>query len=177
MPDGLEKDIAQQEMADLIAYVRSVGPVAKRKTFEGNVPETVRPAADGSLLLTAANGEIFGKTLVLEKKYGNLGFWVSDDDHVAWTVELPKAGRYELRLEWACEERSAGKTWLLQTGTAELKGKVESTGTWDDYKTAKVGEVLLSAGSQRLTMRSVSKLYANPLMDLKSLKLVPVMEK
>ena len=49
MPEGLEKEIKPQEMADLIAHVRSQGPQPKRKVFAGNKPELVRPAGDGSL--------------------------------------------------------------------------------------------------------------------------------
>jgi putative membrane-bound dehydrogenase-like protein len=173
MPEGLEKEIPPQDMADLIAHVRSLGPQPKRKTFEGNKPELVRPARDGSLLLSAANGEIYGPTLVLEKQYGNLGYWSSEQDHVIWSVEVTKAGKYEVWLDWACEKSEAGKRFLLQAGPNQLTGRVASTGNWDTYRQAKVGEIVLPAGRQRLTFRSAGRIF-NPLIDLKSIKLVPL---
>ena len=93
MPEGLEKDVKPQEMADLLAFIRSSGPSLRPKVFEGNKPEMVRAAPDGSLTLRSANCEIYGSSLVLEKQYGNLGYWSSADDQAVWTVDAPLAGR------------------------------------------------------------------------------------
>lgn len=174
MPEGLEKDIKHQDMADLIAYVQSVVPQPKRKTFDGNKPELVRPAADGSLLLTARNGEIYGTSLVFEKHYANLGYWNSDDDHVIWTVEVPRAGKYAVWLDSACPSNSAGKVFLLRAGVNELNGKVPATGSWDVYQQNQVGEIVLNAGQQRVTFRAARRLASSSLIDLKSIKLVPM---
>jgi len=176
MPEGLEKEIPHQDMADLIAFVRGAVPLAKRKTFDGNKPETVKPDKDSVLLLSAANGEIYGASLVLEKKYGNLGFWTSDDDHVVWSVDVPKAGKYAVWLDWACADSSAGKAFVLSGGASDVTGKVEGTGDWDHYKQAKVGEIVLTAGAQRLMFKPGRKLSSSAFIDLKSVKLVPVKE-
>jgi putative membrane-bound dehydrogenase-like protein len=176
MPEGLEKEIPHQDMADLIAFVRGAVPLAKPKTFAGNKPETVKPDKDGVLLLSAANGEIYGSSLVLEKKYGNLGFWTSDDDHVVWSLDVPRAGKYAVWLDWACADSSAGKPFLVSGGASDVTGKVEGTGDWDHYKQAKVGEIVLTAGAQRLTFKPGRKLSSSAFIDLKSVKLVPVKE-
>jgi len=173
MPEGLEKEIRPQEMADVIAHVRSVGAQPKRKTFEGNKPELIRPDKDGSLLLLASTSEIYGSTVVLEAKYGNLGYWSSTDDRAVWSVEVTRAGKYAVWLNWACDDGSAGKAFLLESGPNQLTGKVASTGSWDAYRQAKVGEIVLPAGRQRLTFRSAGRIF-NPLIDLKSIKLVPL---
>jgi putative heme-binding domain-containing protein len=173
MPEGLEKEIKPQEMADLFAHVRSVGPQRKAKSFEGNKPELVPAAEDGSLVLLATNCEIYGPTLVLEKQYGNLGYWNNQDDQAVWTIKVAKAGRYAVWLDWACDEESAGKKFLVQAGPNQLTGKVPSTGSWDVYKQANVGEILLPAGQQRLTFGAAGRIF-NSLIDLKSIKLVPV---
>src|SRR5262249_4530888 len=70
MPEGLEKELPHQDMADLIAFVRGQLP-AKPKSFPGNRPSLVKADKDGVLALLPANGAIFGKTLMLEEKYGN----------------------------------------------------------------------------------------------------------
>jgi putative membrane-bound dehydrogenase-like protein len=173
MPEGLEKEIKPQEMADLIAHVRGASPQPQRKTFEGNNPETVRPLRDGSLLLSASNCEIYGPTIVLEKQYGNLGYWSSGEDHAVWSVEVERAGKYTVWLDYACEKGAAGKAFLLQSGLNKLTGEVASTGDWDTYRRAKVGEITLTAGRQRITFRSAGRI-SGPLIDLRSIKLVPL---
>jgi putative membrane-bound dehydrogenase-like protein len=174
MPEGLEKEVKHQDMADLIAYIRTVGPQPQRKTFNGNKPGLVRADKGGALLLSASNGEIYGTSLVLETKYGNLGFWNSDDDHVIWTVDVPRAGRYAVWLDWACADSAAGKMFVLQCGANQFTGKVAGTGGWDSYKQARVGEIVLTAGQQRLTLRAARRLASSALLDLKGIKLVPV---
>jgi putative membrane-bound dehydrogenase-like protein len=175
MPEGLEKEIKPQDLADLIAHIRAQGPQPKRKEFAGNKPELVRPAADGSLFLSAANCEIYGPTVVLEKQYGNLGYWSSTDDQAVWTIEAARPGRYAVWLDWACAPDTAGKRFLLQAGVNQMTGRVNSTGSWDTYRQAKVGEIVLAAGQQRVTFRSAGRIF-HPLIDLKSVKLVPVKE-
>jgi putative membrane-bound dehydrogenase-like protein len=172
MPEGLEKEVNTQDLADLIAHVRSVGPQPQRKTFDGNKPEPVRQERDGALVLSAASAEIYGPTIVMETKYGNLGYWTSEDDHATWSVEVARPGKYAVWLDWACEDGTAGKTFLLQAGPNQLTGKVASTVSWDTYRQAKVGEIILPAGKQRLTFRSAGRIFT-PLIDLKSIKLVP----
>jgi hypothetical protein len=112
---------------------------------------------------------------VLEKKHGNLGWWNSDDDQAVWTIEVPKTGTYAVWLDWACIDTSAGKAFLLEAGPNQLTGKVASTGSWDTYKQARVGAIVLGAGQQRITFRSAEHISA-PLIDLKSVRLVPVTE-
>jgi putative membrane-bound dehydrogenase-like protein len=172
MPEGLEKDINLKEMADLLAFLRTNLPQPKRKVFEGNRPELVRAGADGSLRLLASNGEIYGPTLILEKQYGNLGYWSSLDDHAVWMVEVPKAGKYAVWLDWACDNGSAGNRFELRADGQALTGKVAGTGNWDTYRQARVGEITLNAGQQRVVFRSAGPIRG-PLIDLKAIVLKP----
>jgi putative membrane-bound dehydrogenase-like protein len=176
MPEGLEKEIKPQDMADLFAFIRATTPQPKPKEFKGNRPETVAAAPDGSLLLTAKNAEIYGKTLVFEPQHENLGYWSSDDDHAIWTVEVPKTGVYTVMLDWACPNQSAGKTFALQAGAGLLSGKVAGTGGWENYKQEKIGTIVLTAGRQRVTFKPAVKLYSSAMLDLRSIKLVPAKE-
>jgi putative membrane-bound dehydrogenase-like protein len=173
MPEGLEKDLKPQDMADLIAFVRSASPALRPKAFAGNHPEVVTPSGDGALDLRASNCEIYGSTLVLEKQYGNLGYWSSEDDQAAWAVDVARPGKYAVWLEWACDDASAGNGYVLRAGDQRLAGKVAGTGSWDDYKKARVGEVALAAGRQQVVLRSAAKVKG-ALLDLKAVRLVPV---
>ena len=76
MPEGLEKDVSPSELADVIAFVQSSGPPPKK--FDGNQPEAVNSDANGGLRLLAMNAEIYGKTLVYESPFKNLGYWGSN---------------------------------------------------------------------------------------------------
>jgi len=175
MPEGLEKQLAAQDLADVFAHLRAASPPPKPKQFEGNKPEVVKAAADGSLKLLPANAEIYGPSVVLEKQYGNLGYWSSAEDHADWEVDVPKAGKYTVWLDWACDNGSAGNRYQLQTALGKLTGAVAGTGNWDTYKQAKVGELELKAGRQRLVFRSEGRIAAGAAMiDLRGIKLVPV---
>ncbi len=173
MPEGLEKDLKPQDLADLIAFIRAGLPPARPKSFPGNRPELVRPAADGSLALLPSNCAIYGKTLVLEKQYGNLGYWSSADDHAVWSVEPARPGKYAVWLEWACNNSSAGNLFLLQAGTERLTGTVGGTGKWENYRRAKVGEIRLGVGRQKVVFRPAGPI-TGALIDLKAVRLVPV---
>jgi hypothetical protein len=176
MPEGLEKDLSPQDLADVIVHVRGATPAEKAKAFEGNKPELVKAGVDGSLRLTAGNAAIFGPSLVYEKQFGNLGFWSNADDRAVWTVAVPKAGRYEVWLDYACDNSAAGNTFVLLAGRAVLTGKVAGTGAWSVYKQAQVGTLALEAGERPVTMRSEGKIRG-ALIDLKAIRLVPVVEK
>ena len=112
MPEGMEKDLSQQDLANVIAYLRGSG--ALRKVFEANHPRLVTPTTDGTLQLYPTNCEIYGPTIVMEQLYKNLGKWQSENDKAVWNVELPKAGRYQMLLNYACLDEDAGNTWLLE---------------------------------------------------------------
>jgi putative membrane-bound dehydrogenase-like protein len=176
MPEGLEKELPPQDLADLIAFIRADIPPPQRKTFEGNKPELVTPLGDGTIRLYPINCEIYGVDITLEKQYGNLGFWTSEEDHAVWSIEIPKDGKYTVRLSWACADDSAGNNFVVQAGPARVTGSVPGTGTWDNYKTANFGEVTLPAGRHTVTLRSAGRIKG-ALLDLKELRLAPVTRK
>ncbi len=172
MPEGLEKDLQPQDIADLVALVRASGPARAPKSFPGNKPEPVRPDADGALHLTARNCAIYGSSLVLEQEHGNLGSWSHEDDEAVWTVEVARPGKYAVSLEWACAPAAAGNAFILQAPGNRLTGKVAGTGGWDRYRTAQVGEIELPAGRQEVALRAGGPIKG-ALIDLKAVKLVP----
>jgi hypothetical protein len=173
MPEGLEKDLLPADIADLIAYVRLNVPLPKRKEFAGNEPRPVNSAPDGAYLLPASAAEIYGGTLIFEEQYGNLGFWSSLDDHAVWTIEAARPGKYIVEFDWACDASVAGNGWQLETPSVNLTGKIEATGDWNTYRKARVGEITLAAGKQRVVMRPQRK-PQGAMVDLRAIKLVPI---
>lgn len=172
MPEGLEKDLAPQDMADLLTYLRSTLPPPKRREFPNNKPEVIRLESDGGYWLLANKAEIYGSSLILEDKYGNLGYWNKEEDHAVWSLNVAKPGRYEVWLDWACADDTAGNSFVIQVGAQRLTGTVTTTGNWDTYRRAKVGTLQLDAGRQQLSMRSLGRIKGS-LIDLRAIRLVP----
>jgi putative heme-binding domain-containing protein len=178
MPEGLEKDIKPEQMADLLAFLTSnlppganaPGSPLKRKEFVGNQPELVKPDANSVLKLTAKNCEIYGTSLVFEPQFTNLGWWTKEDDHAVWNIDVPRAAKFEVHFDYACHDSAAGDTFALTIGEQRLTGKVAGTGTWENYRQVKVGEVELVAGQQRVVMRSAGPIRS-ALIDLRVVRL------
>jgi putative heme-binding domain-containing protein len=170
MPEGVEKDLSVQDLADLIAYVRSTGPPPKQ--FDGNVPQIVRAGDDGVVRLAAANARIYGPEIVFEQHYKNLGYWHTDQDYAAWTFVAPRAGRYRVALDYAVAEFAAGNTFVLKSAGQSLTGTVESTGTWDNYVTREIGTIELPEGATELIFRPAGPVNG-ALIDLRTLTLTP----
>ncbi|MCA9016592.1 MAG: c-type cytochrome, partial [Planctomycetaceae bacterium] len=168
MPEGLEKDMTHQDLADLIAYLNTTE--LPRKTFAGNEPALVlAEALRGDYFLIPQLAEIYGATLKFENKYKNLGYWQSENDRAVWTLDVPQAGKYDVYLEFACP-KEAGNRVLLEVAGQRLSWGVPGTGSWDVYQSQKIGTINLPAGKPKLAIRSEGKIN-NALLDLKTIRL------
>jgi putative heme-binding domain-containing protein len=171
MPEGVEKDWQPQDLANLLAHLRASGSALKPRSFPNNKPELVQPETDGSLVLKASQAEIYGDNLVFEQQYRNLGYWARSEDFAAWSVRVPKAGKYVVEIDNACDNGAAGNTFAIETEGGTITGKVAGTGNWDTYRSARVGEITLPAGEQRVTMRSDGPIRGGAMIDLKAIRL------
>ncbi|MEZ6062570.1 MAG: c-type cytochrome [Planctomycetaceae bacterium] len=170
MPEGLEKDLSPQDLADVIAFVQSSG--TPWKLFDGNSPAVVAPNDDGSLTLPATAAEIYGPNLVFEQQYENIGWWQSTDDYAVWNVQVPKSGHWTVEFDFACDNSTAGNLLRLSTGTRMLTARVPGTGTWNDYRTSTIGTIDLHAGRQQLTVTAIEQ-PSSALIDLRAIRLIP----
>lgn len=165
MPDGLEAGLSEQDLADLIAFLRAAPK-------PGNQPAPILAAPNGSLLLTARLAEIRGGSLIFENEFANLGHWHGSDDHAAWTIRVAQSGEYDLWLDAACDPDSAGNAFAIQAGAAQLRATASSTGAWSKYQRTKIGRVTLAAGEQRITMAPAAA-PRRALLDLRALAFAP----
>ncbi|MEO6437523.1 MAG: PVC-type heme-binding CxxCH protein, partial [Tepidisphaeraceae bacterium] len=170
MPEGLEAAITPQQMADLVAYLRGA---ESHKKLSGNEPALITQGGDGTLILPAAKAEIFGGPITLESEFGNIGWWNDQNDHVAWAVQVNKPGEFDVHLDYACADDSAGNAYTIGFGTNAIAGSVKGTGgDWSGYRQTKAGQVRLAAGPQHITVRPVGPVR-NALMDLRTIALTP----
>jgi putative heme-binding domain-containing protein len=171
MPEDMERDLTPDDVNHLIAYLRTHRPPPKQ--FAGNQPQLAPIRDDGSIRLFAIHAQIYGPSLVFEPGYRNLGFWSQASDHAIWQVDLPQAGQYQVTLDYACADACAGTRFVLSMGEQQLSGEVAGTGTWDSYRSAKVGRLRLPAGRSEILFRSDGPIRSY-LMDLRTIILWPV---
>jgi alpha-L-fucosidase len=135
----------------------------------------VKPAADGTMTLTAADADLKGGHLQVEDVGGspNVGYWTDPKDEVSWTVEVPKDGAYAVEIEYACEPGSAGSTFRVHAdGAAEgVEGTVPDTGSWANFRTDSLsGALRLTAGRHVITLTPLAMPHG-AVMNLRRLML------
>jgi hypothetical protein len=142
------------------------------KHFLGTDAPTIKPAADGSLSLHAANGLGIGPETLYMPEWSAFGAF-TDKDRIEWPLEVATAGPYEVWLEWSAADDQAGQPFVLEVGDQKLSGTVATSGSCDTYKRAAIGKLQLAAGAQRAVFRPTGQ-FATTLLNLREIKLVPV---
>lgn len=173
MPEGLEKDLSETDLANVIAFVQSGTHATAPKSFSGNKPQIVAPDAQGQLRLTARDCEIRGPNLVFESHYGNLGFWASEADHAIWNVTGVQPGRYRVLTTLAAPNDVAGQTFRVIAGAKHIQAKVASTGDWNRYRQFEAGILEVPSEITQIRVQAAGSVKGY-LMDLRELLLVPV---
>ncbi|MAT11117.1 MAG: dehydrogenase [Rhodopirellula sp.] len=169
MPVGLEKFLSPEGMTDVISFIQA--NQTPPKSFAGNMPIKVK-LQNGQYSLPASQAAIYGDTIVFEGKYGNIGFWGSENDRAVWTIDIQKAGEYNVILDWAAPQNTAGNHFELTSGKSGFVGTVTATESWDDYQQKKIGSITLPTGTIQLTFTSSGPINGF-LLDLRTLSLVP----
>lgn len=169
MPVGLEKFLTPQAMIDVIAFIQA--NQMPPKSFAGNKPVTIQ-LKDGQTLLPASQAAIYGDTAVFEGKYGNIGFWGSENDRAVWTIHIEEGGSFDVMLDWAAPEDIAGNKFELKAGDTGLTGVITATESWDDYHQRRIGTLTLPAGTTQLTFASQGPIKGF-LLDLRAITLTP----
>jgi hypothetical protein len=100
--------------------------------------------------------------------------WFTAADRVEWQVQVPESGPYEVSIEYSVDNLEAGKQFILFSSTANLKGIVARSGSWETYKLVKVGSIKLSKGIQKITFKSHTKFAKGAILDLREIRLVKV---
>ncbi len=137
------------------------------------LPKPITPDAQGVLTLPAATCDLYGPTLEYMPEDDALGWWNSARDACSWKVDAPRAGRYAVSMEWSCDASCAGNKMSIKCGDSQIATTVPSTGAWQTHQTRTFGELDLTAGRQRVSVRADGAIK-EALLDLRSLKLTPL---
>ena len=163
---------------DLVATVIAVecdGPPKVEPTAAVAAGALVAQAADGRIVLPAAKAEIHGAKAKYESGGGkdNIGYWVDENDWVAWTVKVEKPGTFEVEVTYAAAPDSGGATYEVYAGEHKVSGKVEATGGWTDFKTVRLGTLdIFGAGTVTVSVKPQTKPNL-AVMNLKAVTLTP----
>jgi serine/threonine-protein kinase len=127
---------------------------------------------DGSIRLGAAAATVYGRSLVFEPPFGNLGYWHSPEDRAVWTFHIDRPAVFALVLEYSNANGAARNTYEVHVDGRSLRARAVGTASWTDYRSFPVGEVTLSSGAHRLEIRPSGTLRG-ALFDLRAVVLSP----
>ncbi|MGC1244465.1 MAG: neutral/alkaline non-lysosomal ceramidase N-terminal domain-containing protein [Chryseosolibacter sp.] len=164
-----------EEVEDIIiAGVHDILPATfKERRPENNAAEVVRAGNDNTVHLTAASARAVGPEIKYMPEWKAFG-WFTEADHVEWEVELAGKARYDVYLDWSVSDAEAGKSFVIDAGKQQLKGKIAKSGSWFTYRKEKIGRIQLVAGKHKIVFRPADKSRKGALLDLREITLVPV---
>ena len=177
MPEGVEKDLTNLDLADLFAYLQP--SKLARKRLPGNQPALIRANQSGLFTLVPENAAIYGSTLQLAQPKGRvtaLTQWKSANDQAIWEVALDFSGDYEVWLDSMCDEGVTGNEFVIQVDGANQTGITDRTistvGEDNWYRSRNLGTLALPAGSHHISIRARGAVTGT-LFHLRAVTLVP----
>ena len=138
-------------------------------------PSLVRVEKNGTLRLSAEKGKAIGPEIKYMPEWRAYG-WFTAADRVEWQVQIPETGIYEASIEYSVDNVEAGKQFILFSSSANLKGIVARSGSWETYKLVKVGTIKLNKGIQKITFKSQTKFAKGAILDLREVRLSQVVK-
>jgi hypothetical protein len=141
------------------------------KAHDTPEPKLVLPEKDGTLRLQAEKGRGIGPKIKYMPEWKAYG-WFTAEDQIEWEVRVKKGG-YDVYLEWSVSDQEAGKPFVFKAGDQLLTGTVGPSGSWEDFKTVKIGHLKLRSGRQKMVFKPHSKFETGAILDLREIKLVP----
>lgn len=176
MPEGFEKILTKAQLADLLAYLGSLGGTVSASALRPNVDMAARvsPGKDGVVELRASKCRLDGERIEYQPKSDAIEWWTSEKDRAQWTLVLDRPGSYRVEWEYSVSPEAAGNTWMIEVGGKEvLSGTVADTGGWQHFATKTLGALSLPAADNPVVVRSKGPVKG-ALFDLRKIRFVPV---
>jgi len=130
-------------------------------------------ASDGTVVLGAELTEIHGSGAQVEEIDGqpNIGWWTNARNWVSWRFKLNTPGRFDVTASIATPAQSS--QFEFAVGDQKLAGEVTSTGSYQSFKTVKLGTIeLKQPGTYELSVKPVRDRWQA--INLRSITLRPV---
>jgi hypothetical protein len=138
-----------------------------------SVPAHVTPSTIERIVLKPAEARLHGGAICRLGDQGDIVAWTRSDDWVDWPIRTSSQQfqPYYVELTYACGPGFGGD-FNVSAGRGALLGHSHSTGSWKQFKTERVGVVLLANGSNTLSLKPLLGLKRN-LMQLRRVELIP----
>ncbi len=135
-------------------------------------PDPISADQNGAFRLKGARAKIRGKALRYEADQNCLGYWRNAGDFAEWTIEVEKAGTFEISATYSCHRDHAGGQFELEVGQDfAMKHQIANTGGWKPFNTTQLATVDLPAGKHVIAIYNRKK--DGPLMKLRSIAITP----
>lgn len=165
--------LAEEAEDIIVTAVHEMIPASfklKRDTI--NHQEIISRSEDGALHLSAAYAEGIGPNIKYMPEWKAFG-WFTTDDRAQWNVKVSEPGKYEVYIKYAVSDNESGKSFVFESASRQLKGKINKTGSWFTYRIKKIGVIKLSAGVQKMVFKSGSGSRKGAMLDLAEVTLIP----
>lgn len=121
----------------------------------------------------AKDGTGIGPKIELMPEWEAFGFF-SVGAHIEWEeIEVPESGVYDVYMEWSVSDSDSGKPYVFKIGNHKLKGIIQKSGGWEEFKTIKIGSMKLKKGIYSGSFSPDKKSPAGGMMDFREIKLIP----
>ena len=135
--------------------------------------------AEGRFRLPGRTALVQGRQLRYEPERDALGWWRTSSDTAVWRITVAGPAMFDVRVTAACPASDAGSPFTIRFaddtgGSVALRSKVAPTESWDDHRAGSIGTVRLAAGDHLVSVESGR--ITGPLMKLRSLELVPIVD-
>jgi len=141
-----------------------------------NAPEKVKQGKDGAIQLSSTKAEVHGPGVIFEPTVRQSRLLVQC--HRLWPLDVRSPPRRDVRRKHrlGLQDSTAGNHFrVVLDDKAVVEGEVLGTGTWDEYRKQRFGQVQLDPGAHRLEFRAAGEIK-NALIDLRTVILVPAEE-
>jgi mono/diheme cytochrome c family protein/glucose/arabinose dehydrogenase len=153
--------------ADELSAIAGSAPAATNQSVSAIVP-----LPSGEVLLPASKATVYGVRLGYRPALDVLAPWTWHDDIAEWRVEMPAGGTFDVKVDLAADDESAGDFFVVETEGSRARGEVPSTGDYDHFREQPAGRLTLRAGVNRIVLRPDSPLKRE-LADVRGVRLTP----
>jgi mono/diheme cytochrome c family protein len=140
---------------------------------ENNKVTVLKPSVNGEIVLPASKATVFGRRLAYRPTLNVLAPWTVAEDIAEWQVKVEKTGTYDVTVNLAADDKSAGDFYIVETEGSRTRGVVPDSGGYDHFKEQASGSITLRAGVNRVFLRPDGPLKQE-LADVRGLRLIPI---
>lgn len=128
-------------------------------------------AEDNSVKMNAADARIQGPNARLEGSH--VMWWTSSDTSLCWTARIQKPGHYRVELTYAIIGHNNGNPLGIMIGDQIVKAIPKAGSGFDDFRTAKAGEVTISSPGDLPIVLKPMESSREYVINIRSVSLLP----